>query len=206
MAQCRSSKILIVLLLSLAALLIGREGRAEGNWPASRGFNFGLVYVSQWAVYLATQSTTIRDEGSFHNYVTNPFSPRFDRDTLEFNVIKHTLAGGSYFLFYRSRDYTREEAVLWTAMSSLAFEFTIETLTERPSYQDIFVTPMFGSAFGLAIEPMSNYFLTRASPTARALGYLLNPFRLLPRARQFDLTATPIVRPGLVGARLAWSF
>ena len=155
--------------------------------------NFGYKYILQWGFYYLSQRETIEDHASWHNWRHYPFSPHFDRDNLENNIINHSMAGASYYLFYRSRGYSKSQAFLWANASSLAFEFTIETFTERPSYQDIFLTPTLGTAVGIGAENLSNYFHSKKVWPARVLGYIFNPFTLLPRA-SYGFRAFPIVR------------
>lgn len=156
---------------------------------SEKAANFGFVYLAQWAVYVGTQHETIREHGSFENFRNNFFSPHFDRDRYEFNIVKHALAGQYYYLFYRSRGYGEVSAFWWTAVSSLAFEFAVESTTERPSYQDIFQTPAFGATLGVGTEKLSLHFHSLGG-SARFLGYLFNPFTILPSS-QYDLTIRP---------------
>ncbi|RYZ50333.1 MAG: DUF3943 domain-containing protein [Proteobacteria bacterium] len=142
--------------------------------------NFGFVYAAQWAVYYASQSETIKEHGGMENWTENPFKPHFDKDHFNYNLFKHTAVGQYYYLFYRSRGYDKKTAFAWTTLSSLAFEFTIETMTERPSYQDIYQTPVFGSIVGMGFEQLSLYFHSLETWPSTMLGYLFNPFTVLP--------------------------
>jgi len=142
--------------------------------------NFSLIYAGQWTFYWLSQRETIESIGSYENLRRNIFSPHFDRDNLENNVINHTWAGATYYLFYRSQGHDEQMAFLWSMASSLAFEFTVETMTERPSYQDLVITPSFGAAVGIAAEKLSLYLHSKQVWPARLIGYLVQPFALLP--------------------------
>lgn len=166
---------------------------------------FGVKYAVQWTFYLTTQYETIQDHGSFRNWQKNPLSPHFDRDNFENNVIRHTLAGASYYLFYRSRGYSESQAFLWSNLSSLAFEFTIETFTERPSYQDLALTPTLGTVAGIGAEKLSAYFHEKKVLPGRILGFLFNPYSVLPRA-SYEFRAIPVIREGHFGALLEWRY
>lgn len=155
---------------------IPREDVSAGE----RAMNFGAVYFAQWASYYATQESIIKEHGSWDNWKGNATKPHFDKDHLNFNLSKHTLVGHYYYLFYRSRGYTRQDAFEWAFLSSLAFEFTIETYTERPSYQDIYQTPVFGSVVGMGVERLSLYFHSLETWPTTMLGVLFNPFSILP--------------------------
>lgn len=167
----------ILLLFSL--LLTSRAFGRERVTSDERLTNFGIVYGTQWAVYLATQKATIEDHGSLKNWLNYPFSPHFDNDSFDYNIFQHSLSGASYFLFYRARGYTRVDAFLWSFFSSLAFEFTIETVTERPSWQDIYQTPVYGTLLGLGVETVSDKLVATNSWWGKTLGTMVNPFRLL---------------------------
>lgn len=145
-----------------------------------KALNFGLVYTAQWAVYVITQYETIREHGSFDNFIKYSIRPHFDRDHFDYNIIKHTLSGQYYYLFYRSQGYDVKEAFISTFASSLAFEFAVETVTERPSIQDIYQTPVFGTIAGMAFDQVSHEFISSPHRALRIVGYVLNPFRLLP--------------------------
>lgn len=184
-----------------------RSGRTDITYKA-KAQNFGAVYGAQWAFYLLTQDETIENDGSFENWYKNPFKPGFDRDTFDYNLIKHSLVGNYYYLFYRSRGYTVKDAFFWSFMSSLAFEFTIETITEVPSYQDIYQTPVFGVLLGIGFEKTSEYFHSWDNWYGNFLGYLLNPMTLIPQFADDSHAAslTPMIDQKTVGAVASFRF
>ncbi len=160
--------------------------------------NFGLVYLAQWSFYLASQQETIRDHGSIERLFENIGKTGFDRDNFEYNVLKHTWAGSYYYLFYRSRGYGVTTAFTWTFISSLAFEYTVETLTEPPSLQDIYQTPIYGTLAGIGLEKLSLYLHSKRIWPARALGFLLNPFTMFGFSA-YDWAAAPRVQKDYLG-------
>lgn len=181
--------------------------RVREEFPTNEKLlNFGVVYAAQWAYYLVLQRETIDKEGSFHNWTHFPFSPHFDKDSFDYNLFKHTLTGQYYYLWFRSRGYTETSAFMWTFISSLAFEFTVETITERPSYQDIYQTPVFGTVAGIGVEKLSRYFHGRDTWWGHTLGYLLNPFTLIPTSKEQEVTATPIFNRNQFGAVATYRF
>jgi hypothetical protein len=195
------------------------EGEDGGSFPTyePRGreeiptkekmLNFGALYGVQWAFYLYSQEDEIRRDGSLRNWYNHPFSPRFDKDSFEYNIFKHSLTGNYYYLFYRSRNYSEKDAFFWSFMSSLAFEFSIETVTEVPSYQDIYQTPVFGAVLGIGSEKLSHYFHAKNTWYWHTVGYILNPMTLIPQfAREKKVTAIPIIDKNKVGALVTWGF
>lgn len=158
-----------------------------------KAINFGIVYAVQWAAYYATQETIIRDHGTMKNYREYMFKPHFDKDHFNYNLSKHTVTGQYYYLFYRSRGYGKQSSFYWSFISSAAFEFTIENLTERPSYQDLYQTPVFGSIVGMGAERLSLYFHSLQTFPTTLLGYLLNPTTIIPYPySRFQLAWTPM--------------
>jgi hypothetical protein len=175
--------------------------------PASElAKNFGIVYGTQWAVYLITQHETIEEHGSWENFFSYPLRPDFDKDSFDYNILKHALSGNYYYLFYRSRGYSETESFAWTFMSSLAFEFAVETFTEQPSYQDIYQTPIYGTLVGMGAERIGNYLFSSDSKIVRAFGYLFNPFELIKVKKETEVVAYPSIEKETLGMNVSWRF
>lgn len=186
---------------------------AQNDSPASgtarisskeKAINFTAVYAAQWTYYLIAHEDEIEKYGSFENWVKNPINPHYDRDSFEYNLIRHTMAGQYYYLFYRSRNYTEQNAFLWSVISSFAFEFTIETVTERPSYQDLYQTPVFGTVLGVGVEKLSIYLHDTDTWIGDLAGYILNPFPLLPATNTIFGYVVP--EKNKVSLMLQWEF
>ncbi len=176
--------------------------------PASeKTLNFGIVYASQWTYYLTAQHSIIKKQGSFENWHRNMFSPHFDKDSFDYNIFKHGVTGNYYYLWFRSRGYDRVEAFWWSFLSSLAFEFTVETATERPSYQDIYQTPVYGTVLGVGMEKLSIFFHGQESWWGHTLGYVLNPFPLIPQwDEKYNFSYTPILSKEQKGLLVSYEF
>jgi hypothetical protein len=169
-------------------------------------YYFGATYTAQWVYYLLDQKAVIEKTGSADNWINNPFKPHFDKDNFDYNIIKHSLAGNYYYLWYRSRSYTQRQALYWSFLSSLAFEFTIETITEKPSWQDIYQTPVFGTVLGMGFEELSLYFHRWGNWYGDTLGYILNPFSLIPGPKPDGLSLVPLCCQGVTGLALVYNF
>ncbi len=183
--------------------LVHVEKTEISKWQLTK--NFGANYLLQWSFYYAQQHEAIKTHGSFRNWRRNIFSPHFDRDNLETNLIQHSLAGASYYLFYRSKGYSEPKAFLWANLSSLAFEFTIETFTERPSYQDLALTATMGTALGLFAERASLYFHEKKVWPGRLLGFIFNPYSAFPHA-SYEWRVVPVLGRNKIGAQFEWRF
>lgn len=75
--------------------------------------------------------------------------PEWDHDNAVFNYILHPYAGAAYFMAARSCGFNFAQSLLYSAcVSTIGWEFGIEAFMERPSYQDLFITPLVGSVIG----------------------------------------------------------
>lgn len=184
---------------------VGPQANPSGVTNGEYLFNFGVVYTADWAFYIASQHDTILDNGSFHKWLTNWYQPHFDNDSFEYNIFKHSLVGMSYYQWFRSRGYTVQTAFLWTFASSLAFELFIETVTERPSIQDIYQTPVYGTVLGIGLEKLSQICHRTETALGHVCGYILDPFTLIPKSPKFVVLAPQISKEAVV-ANFAWEF
>ncbi len=84
----------------------------------------------------------------WHNHVIKK-GPEWDHDKFYFNDILHPYAGAAYFMAARSCGFNFWRSTLYgSIVSTIGWEFGIEAFMERPSIQDIFVTPIVGSCIG----------------------------------------------------------
>lgn len=75
--------------------------------------------------------------------------PEWDHDNPIFNFVLHPYAGAAYFMAARSCGFNFWRSLLYSAcISTIGWEFGIEAFMERPSIQDIFITPLVGCVIG----------------------------------------------------------
>lgn len=75
--------------------------------------------------------------------------PEWDHDNPIFNYVLHPYAGAVYFMSSRSCGYNFAASMLYSAcVSTIGWEYGIEACMERPSIQDLFITPLVGSMIG----------------------------------------------------------
>lgn len=87
----------------------------------------------------------------FKRWFRNVFKrgPEWDHDNPIFNYVLHPYAGAAYFMSARTQGFNFWQSMLYSAcISTIGWEFGIEAFMERPSYQDIVVTPVVGSIIG----------------------------------------------------------
>lgn len=87
----------------------------------------------------------------FKRWFRNVFKrgPEWDHDNPIFNYVLHPYAGAAYFMSARTQGFNFWQSMLYSAcISTIGWEFGLEAFMERPSYQDIVVTPVVGSIIG----------------------------------------------------------
>lgn len=76
-------------------------------------------------------------------------APVWDRDEHFLNYISHPYFGGVYYTAARHAGYDESQSFLYSfAMSTLFWEYGVESFAEKPSWQDIIITPLFGAFVG----------------------------------------------------------
>lgn len=120
--------------------------------------NTGTLFVAGAAtmgiLYLMPESFTNWDNDDDKN----PFSkwwdnvsraPVWDKDDLFLNYVTHPYCGAVYYMGARSAGAGATYSFFYSAaLSTLFWEYGIESFAERPSIQDLIVTPVFGSLLG----------------------------------------------------------
>lgn len=148
----------------------------RAHTTAQNAFNLSFIYGLDVAVYRLTQASTIHEHGSWENYRRNFGHPTMDHDAPIWNLVGHPITGAETYLYYRAKGYTKLQSFHLAFWSSFLFEFTIEIYTERPSYQDLYQTPVLGSAMGYGLERLSMFLLNSDTGWfGKSTGYLVNP-------------------------------
>ena len=74
--------------------------------------------------------------------------PHFDTDPFYWNFMAHPFVGSEYYLLARNRNATWWQSLLYSAAMSAFWEFVTEGFFERPSIQDLTITPVAGAVLG----------------------------------------------------------
>lgn len=75
--------------------------------------------------------------------------PVWDGDSFVFNYILHPYAGAAYYMGARSIGFNVLGSFIYcTAISTCFWEYGIEAFMEKPSIQDLFITPLAGLVLG----------------------------------------------------------
>lgn len=84
----------------------------------------------------------------WHQHVIEE-GPEWDHDKFIFNYVLHPYAGAAYFMSARSCGFNFWQSLLYCSIiSNVGWEYGIEAFMERPSIQDLFITPIVGSIIG----------------------------------------------------------
>lgn len=74
--------------------------------------------------------------------------PVWDKDDWQLNYIGHPIAGSYYYNALRSQNASRIHSFLFATAQSFIWEYFIEGMAEKPSVQDLIVTPIAGYVLG----------------------------------------------------------
>jgi len=108
--------------------------------------------------------------------------PEWDHDLFIFNYVLHPYAGAVYFMSARSVGFNFWQSALYgTLISHVGWEFGIEAFMERPSYQDLLITPIIGSAIGECFYKLkrhlvnNDYRLFGSSVLGNIVAFFIDP-------------------------------
>jgi hypothetical protein len=74
--------------------------------------------------------------------------PVWDSDDFFFNYVGHPYAGSVYYNAMRAQGASGFESAVFCTFQSTLWEYVIEGVAERPSIQDLIVTPVAGTILG----------------------------------------------------------
>ena len=114
----------------------------------------------------------------FINAWTKP--PVFDKDNGMYNYAGHPYVGMNFYLSQRNYGESPLYSFLFSTLASTCFEYFIESWAERPSVQDLLITPIVGSILGelvfRATQEMRKDGFTKAE---KVILTLINPLYVL---------------------------
>jgi hypothetical protein len=129
----------------------------DGVWRDT-GILFGSQVVAAGLIYVMPESVSNwsreQKKESFKKYVRNVSDPVFDQDKFYINYVLHPYWGATYYIRGRERGLDRASSFVYSTLISAMYEFGVESFFEKPSIQDLIVTPVAGSLLGAFIfEP-----------------------------------------------------
>ena len=123
------------------------------NTAVLSGTFIGTLLVLQCLPEDATSwnRASLQNTPPFKRWYRNVFKrgPEWDHDKIIFNYVLHPYAGAVYFMSARTCGFNYWRSLLYCAcISTIGWEYGIEAFMERPSIQDLFITPIVGSIIG----------------------------------------------------------
>ncbi len=114
---------------------------------------FGTGIGAMGVLYLMPSSFTNWEddgEGPFEKWWDNvSHAPVWDEDDFFLNYVTHPYSGAIYYMGARSAGASAVQSFWYSfALSTFFWEYGIEAFAERPSIQDLIVTPVTGALLG----------------------------------------------------------
>lgn len=120
-----------------------------------------------------------------------------DGDSFKTNWVAHPAFGAYTYLYYRAKGYNFYTSALGSFAQSALFEYTIEGVTQSPSIHDLIITPGVGIPLGIVLEETSDWLTTRNSGFLNAMGYIVNPMKIIVPERD-KVNVGPIISGQIV--------
>ncbi len=136
-----------------------------------------LSYGLLWVGYTVSQYNRVR-EINWNDTRKNLFEVGpvlYDEGHWLANYVGHPWYGSEFYLLYRSRGYSRGASLLGMSLANIAFEFLVESTTQPPSTNDLFITSAFGGLFGYYRERWALRLLNRPGRINHGIGHVLWP-------------------------------
>jgi hypothetical protein len=154
---------------ALAAIDEPEDAAAPGpDWVGlarDTGLLIGYQAVAIGVLFLLPEDVS-NWNGKSHGaeqWVHNVSRPTFDDDSWWINYLAHPYVGAMYYIRARERGFGPWSSFAYSAFASAAYEFGVEAFFEKPSIQDLIVTPIGGALLGAFVfEPFRAW--VRAKP------------------------------------------
>ena len=145
--------------------LLADNTRGPRDWVGlarDTAFLLGYQIVGVGIIYTLPESVSNWSEDdedvSFDKWWRHVRNPQWDEDGWVLNYVGHTYFGAAYFTRARERGFGRIESFFYSGVASALYEFGVEALAERPSYQDLIITPVGGALLGAFVfEPVRSW-------------------------------------------------
>ncbi len=129
------------------------EQRATADWKGigrDTLYFLGYQVVVVGVLWALPEEQTRFDKGNagVGKWRRNVSNPGRDEDEPYLNSILHPYWGATYYIRGRERRLNRWQSFGYSALLSTLYEYGAEAFFERPSYQDLWITPVIGSLLG----------------------------------------------------------
>lgn len=114
--------------------------------------------------------------------------PQWDDDSWHYNFVVHPVMGYIGYSAFRNRGGSIGGAFLSTAIGSTLYEYVFAAFTQRPSIQDLVVTPVLGSVLGETAHQIKRYMLRdhHLTFTEKCTLIIIDPIEFLNKKGNFN--------------------
>jgi len=134
-------------------------GRDTGYLVAYQAVAFGILYISPQSI--SNWSSEQKHNYDFSRWTRNVSHPHLDTDVWWINYVMHPYCGMIYYYDARGRGFGPWGSFGYSFFASLLYEFGTEAFAEKPSIQDIFITPIGGALLGIAFDGLWSSILAK---------------------------------------------
>jgi len=135
--------------------LFTTENPNEARLKSQTGLLLGLGVVAVGALWAMPKDWTGWDQGvgpedlprRWWDHVSQ--WPEWDHNDWTYNYLGHPYCGGVYYQMARKSGYNERDGFVYSVMmSTFLWEYGVEAFAQRPSIQDLIVTPVGGWLYG----------------------------------------------------------
>lgn len=138
-----------------APSLTAAEEKLPPDWNGvwrDTGILLGSQIVAAGVIYVLPESVSgwskEQKKDTLKKYSKNVGHPVFDKDKFYVNYLLHPYWGATYYIRARERGLDKTPSFVYSVLISAMYEFGIECFFEKPSIQDLVLTPVAGSLIG----------------------------------------------------------
>ena len=145
-------------------------------YPAAYAFTYQMIGYG-WLTHLDRKKTNF-NASSFDNFLDGfRDGPAFDDDEWQWNYVAHPLWGSETYLRARAQGFNEIHSFLFSAGASFVWEFGIESWSQRPSIQDLIITPVAGMLLGELRFRLKRQLIERSDYQAAIWLILIDPIQ-----------------------------
>ncbi|MEM7672928.1 MAG: DUF3943 domain-containing protein [Verrucomicrobiota bacterium] len=149
-----------------------------------RSLDYPIRYVLAYQAFgLFYLNALDRDITNFDTFSWDTFTEGFSRgpeddgDGAFWNYLMHPLWGSETYLRARSQNFEWWESFLFSAASSIVWEYGMENFVTQPSTPDLIITPLAGSVLGELRFRLKRHFLQSGYEHRNTYLILIDPLQ-----------------------------
>lgn len=125
----------------------------SGKYAYSLGLYSSAAFASHAYIFISQRDRISIRESVTYTEFKKAFTqgPKWDQDHWSFNFLVHPVMGYISHTAYRNRGGTFFGALLCNTICSTYYEFLVASWTQRPSYNDLIITPIGGAIVGESV-------------------------------------------------------